>query len=172
MMRAPRKQVLVIGVGNTARGDDGLAPALLKRLRASVHAQDGWLNLVEDAQFNIEHALDMQLNDLTLFLDASVDAPAPFRFSEIIPSPQRRAVPMSHALEPLDVLHTFSTISRRPPPSCFLLALHGEHFELGIGLSQAAARHLEAASGFLEKLLDTPDAEAWRALVQGAPGGS
>mgnify|MGYP006274078221 CR=1 FL=1 len=162
-MRAPQTRVLVVGVGNAARGDDGLGPQLMQRLRGSAHGEHWWLTLIEDAQLQIEHALDLQISDLALFVDASADAPAPCTLREISAPAGHRIMPMSHALAPEDVLHTLVTIGRRAAPPSFLLAIRGERFELGQALSASAAAHLDAASRLVDELLRQPEAGAWRA---------
>ena len=163
-----RTRVLIIGVGNLARGDDGLAPRLLDSLREAGYGEHWWLTLMEDAQLQVEHALDLQLNDVALFVDASVDAPAPYSLREIHTPEGHRMVMMSHELAPQDVLHTLATIGRRAVPPSFLLAIRGEHFELGETLSTAAAEHLDAATHLLEQLLAEPAPEAWRRLAEPA----
>lgn len=163
-MNAPRR-VAVFAVGNTARGDDGLAPELAARLRTLDWDRHAWLQLIEDAQLQIEHALDLQRCELALFVDASSDAAAPFTLSEIGTAEHHRPAPMSHALEPRDVLHTLTTISRESAPPCFVLAIRGESFELGEALSQAARENLEAATQLVLSLLETPEIAAWRAQL-------
>lgn len=156
------KRVAVFAVGNTARGDDGLAPQLASRLRALDWDKREWLQLIEDAQLQIEHALDLQRSDLALFVDASSEASAPFTFSELGTPQHHRPAPMSHALEPRDVLHTLATISREPPPTCFVLAIGGESFGLGEELTPAAQENLEAATRLVLSLLENPEVAAWR----------
>ena len=74
------QRVVVFGIGNGARGDGGLGPALISHLQASPLGDNWWLTLIEDAQLQIEHAVDLQSNDLALFVDASETTAPPFRF--------------------------------------------------------------------------------------------
>jgi hydrogenase maturation protease len=160
------QRVTVFGVGNTARGDDGLGPLLLERLREAGWEGREWLRLIEDAQLQIEHALDLQRCDIALFVDASVDAPAPFSFEEIANPGGHRMATMSHALAPADVMHTLATIGRAAPPPAFVLGIRGEHFELGEGLSAAAVDGLAAATELVLELLQTPHLDGWRGKLR------
>jgi hydrogenase maturation protease len=161
-------RIVIFGVGNLARGDDGLAPRLLESLRATAAVDGSRLSLVEDAQLQIEHALDLRDADLALFMDASVAARAPFALTELTPGAAHASALFSHALAPADVLHTFAALGgERVLPACFQLAIRGEHFELGADLSAAGRAHLAAAEALCRELLATPDAEAWRRHLTG-----
>lgn len=162
-----RNRVLIVAVGNSLRRDDGLAPKLLEILRQIGLDDHWWLTMVEDAQLQIEHALDLQLSDIALFVNTSGETRSPYSLEEIETPEGHRMVTMSHDLDPQDVMHTLKTIGRRDVPPCFLLTLAGEQFGLGEGLSTTAAQNLEAAKALLEKLLEEPTAEAWRAGIEG-----
>ncbi len=161
-------RVVIIAVGNASRGDDGVGPEFLHRLREHPVAENWWLTLVEDTEFQIEHALDLQINDLVVFVDASETAVPPFVFREVKPPPGHRILPISQALRPEDVVHTLSTISRRKTlPTCFVLELPASRFELSNALSEQAAASVHEALSFAGELLDNPDADSWRSRVGG-----
>ena len=154
--------VVILAAGNPSRGDDALGPLLLAELAAL--APDG-VTLVEDFQFQIEHALDLVGADLALFIDADVSAPAPFRFERLQPTPH---VPHStHALHPDAVLAVYRQLQKTEPPPSFVLGIRGNAFELGTGLSATAQRHLAAAMDFVERLLDDTTLARWSGLVTG-----
>ncbi len=160
-------RVAVIAAGNASRGDDGVGPEFLQRLSERPVAENWWLTLVNDTQFQIEHALELQINDLVVFVDADQNAAPPFIFREVEPPREHRILPMSEALRPEDVLHTLSTISQRGVlPTCFVLQLPAFRFELSNALSEQAAAGVGDALVFLEELLDNPDAESWRSRVR------
>ena len=69
---------LVIGIGNPSRGDDALGPLLVERLQALNLAD---LELLTDFQLQVEYALDLQARREVVFVDASLDATAPFTFA-------------------------------------------------------------------------------------------
>lgn len=156
-------RVVVLACGNPSRGDDAIGPLLLQRL-------DDWLatsgrreafELIEDFQFQIEHALDLQDRDLALFIDASVEATAPYRFAELLPDPTPGHT--SHAISPAAVLAVFPQVAVGNPPVAFVLGVRGERFELGEGLGAEAAVNADAAFVLLQRLCERPDASLWRA---------
>lgn len=157
--------LLIVAIGNEARGDDALAPVLLRRLETWVYQlglQDK-IELLEDFQLQVEHAVDLLERDLVLFLDAGADTPSPYRISRISPCSSRAL--FSHALTPEDVLATYVQVYRQSPPPCFMLCIAGVEFELGTPLSSHAARNLEAAHRFAHELLQTPELAAWERLI-------
>jgi len=132
--------LLVFGWGNPSRGDDALGPLLVERIEAlglpGVECQT-------DFQLQVEHALDLQDRRRILFVDASLEAPAPFAASVI--EPARDASFTTHAMSPQAVMQVYEELHDEPPAPCTLLAIRGERFELGEPLSPPAAANLEAA---------------------------
>ena len=149
-------RLVVLGWGNESRGDDGLGPLLLRRF-----AEANWPDTVaiEDFQLQIEHALDLEGAECALFIDAGKGTPAPFTFCEI--APRAGDVHTTHALSPEAVLDVYARI-KGPPPPAFVICVRGESFELGEGLSSDGIARLEAAWGFLSRLMREPSLEAWR----------
>lgn len=155
-------RVVVLVCGNPSRGDDALGPTLARRVEAWAERHpERSLDVVEDFQFQIEHALDLQGRDLAIFIDATVDAPTPITFTRLVPA---ASVSLStHALSPAAVLQAFETIDGGAPPLAYTLAVRGARFELGEGLSPEATANLDAAWTLLERLLDHPSAHRWNA---------
>jgi hydrogenase maturation protease len=156
-------RLVVFGWGNDARGDDGLGPLLLDRVR---RAEWPDVTVIEDFQLQIEHALDLEGADAALFLDAGKNTPAPFGFAEI--GPRRGESHTTHALGPEAVLDVYARTLARPPPPSFALSMRGEKFELGEGLTAEAGGRLEAAWGFVEWLMGERSVEAWRRAARGS----
>ena len=78
-----------------------------------------------------------------LFVDASLDAPAPCSLVRI--EAARDASFTTHAMSPQAVLKVFADIDGGQPPPCWLLAIRGERYELGEPPSDAAQQSLRAA---------------------------
>jgi hydrogenase maturation protease len=154
-------RLVIFGWGNVSRGDDGIGPLLLSRIEQT--GLQGAL-LIEDYQLQLEHALDLEGGELALFLDAGKGTPAPFSFHEIFE--QKGMTHTSHALAPESVLAVFRQVTNKIPPPAFLLCVRGEDFELGAGLSTDGATRLEQASTFLQRLLESPSPDRWRALTE------
>ncbi|MBI5435601.1 MAG: hydrogenase maturation protease [Nitrosomonadales bacterium] len=162
-MAAP---VLIFAVGNESRGDDALAPLLLRRLDAWLQKEgrSADFELIEDFQLQVEHAMDMAGRRLVLFIDAGMDTPEPYAFYRALAGDT--STPYSHALAPEAVLAVYPQIYREAPPPAFILCIRGEQFELGSPLSPAAASRLDSAMNFMHKLLQGTEAAAWEMRVQ------
>jgi hydrogenase maturation protease len=131
---------LVLAVGNPSRGDDALGPSLVERLRAAGVEAAGEVELLIDFQLQVEHALDLQHRRAVLFVDAArPGASAGATLSEIYADAQ--VPPASHALRAQAVLHVAARLNGTAPPA-WQLAIEGQSFELGEGLSAAAQQHL------------------------------
>lgn len=130
---------LVLAVGNASRGDDALGPLAAERIEA---LRLPGVEVLVDFQLQVEHALDLLGRSRVLFIDAHAALDAPFALAPLVPQPDRAGA--SHALAPAAVLDVHRTLIGAPPPS-WLLAIRGQSFELGEGLSETAAVHLEQA---------------------------
>jgi hydrogenase maturation protease len=140
-----RAPVLVIGIGNPARGDDAIGPALAERLEAA--APDG-VEVLADYQLQVEHALDLRDRRVVVFADAAASGCEPFSLAPVAPAPE--ACYSTHAISPAALLFHFRALFDAPLKA-FLLAIRGYEFSLGAPLSAGAARNLAAA---LDHLLD------------------
>lgn len=136
--------LLVFGWGNISRGDDALGPLFVQRLAEQLDsAQCSRVELLEDYQLQVEHALDLVGRERVLFVDASVEAAAPFVAAPVMAAETAEAA--SHALSPPALLRVYRQLHGEAAPPCTLLAIRGERFGLGEPLSDAAAANLQAA---------------------------
>ncbi len=144
-------RILILGYGNPGRSDDGLGPLLAETVA-------GWgidgVDAAWDYQLNIEHAAELARTDLALFADAALEAPEPFGLTKLAPSNATHF--STHSMPPAAVLETCRTAWGRTPPS-FVMALRGESFEMGEGLSDKAASRLEQALLFLRGVIESDD---------------
>jgi hydrogenase maturation protease len=163
------KKVLVLAWGNPSRGDDAVGPRLAEALEAQAVRHPEWAGhaFVTDFQLQPEHALDLDGADLALFADASVAAPSPFAFGRVAPSRDRSFT--SHALSPQALLAVHAGLARGATPPAWLLAVHGEGFELGQPVSAAAQAGLARALALAARLLSNPDPAFWDAPTSGTP---
>ena len=159
-MAAP---LVIFCVGNPSRGDDALGPAICGELGKWPEIVRGEVELVEDFQLQIEHALDLVGRRLALFIDAGTGTPAPFDFRQI--SASTAVAHTSHALIPEAVLQVFQQTEGRAPPPAFVLCVRGEAFGFGAALSTAASAHAAAALAQLRRLLDRPTVAAWQVVA-------
>ena len=158
------KPVLIFGYGNLSRGDDALGPALLQYVRDNFDLEK--IELLDDFQLQVEHALDLCGRELILFVDAAVTYDGAFGFTELTPAKDSSYT--THAMSPAAVLSVYQDLNKHTPPPCFLLSIKGEKFELGEGLTVNARNNLEQACRFTRQLLSKPDLNAWRKLANDA----
>jgi hydrogenase maturation protease len=160
--------LVVIGIGNPSRGDDAIGPLLVERLMARLAREPrdvgANIELIEDFQLQVEHALDLVGRVLVLFIDAGIATAPPYRFTEIGAAPSS-ASHSTHALTPSQVLGCYRQVTGEAPPPAFALCVRGESFELGDDLSTAARRHCDAAFARLLALCRSPQLERWRELA-------
>lgn len=135
----------ILACGNPSRGDDALGPLLLARLDAWLAAEGlaAQFELIEDFQFQVEHALDLQGRRAALFIDAGERTPAAWSLQPLVADDTPGH--STHAISPAAVLAAYRRVLGEEPPSASVLCVRGEQFELGAGLSDAAQENLEAA---------------------------
>jgi hydrogenase maturation protease len=121
---------LVFATGNPSRGDDAVGPLLAERLMA---ADLPGVEVLVDFQLQVEHALDLQCRSRVIFVDACVDAEAPFVEREV--RADAGFAHTSHALAPAQVLETYRRVTGANPPPALLFGVRAHSFELGAGLS-------------------------------------
>jgi hydrogenase maturation protease len=132
---------LVFAIGNESRGDDALAPLLVRQLQTEAIAAQ--VELIEDFQLQVEHVVDLLGRKAVLFVDADMSCEAPFHFSEITAVQDNSYT--SHAMTPFALLHTYRQVYETDAPSSFLLRIRGYGFELGDSLSNEASANLARA---------------------------
>ncbi len=161
-MSAP---LVVFAVGNPSRGDDAIGPVICGRLAQWLENEGlaDQVDLIEDFQLNVEHAIDLQGRGLALFVDAGENTPAPFIFEPI--SPSTASGHTTHALPPQAVLQVYRQMEGREPPPAFVLCVRGDSFDLGDVLTPAAALRIDAALHLLHRLCRHPDRPSWLALA-------
>jgi hydrogenase maturation protease len=150
---------LIFAIGNESRGDDALAPLLLRDLEESADAA-GRVELIEDYQLQVENVTDLIGRSAVLFVDADMSCAEPFHFSEI--AAEKDSSYTSHAMTPFALLHTYRQVYGTDAPPAFLLRIRGYDFELGKPLSDKAAANLEAATERMRELCADGDLQRWR----------
>jgi hydrogenase maturation protease len=141
--KGPRR-VLVFGIGNPGRGDDGLGARAAEYFEAL-----GLPGVTCDAnyQLNVEDALTCFRHDVVVFVDAARGLRVPFTWTDVR---GEAAVPaMTHAVGPGAVLALCAALYGRKPEA-HLLAIRGHRWEIGEELSTRAEKNLCEAVRFLE----------------------
>lgn len=136
-----RDKVLIYGIGNVGRQDDGLGIRLIEKLEAS--GIDEYVTLEANYQLNIEDAWLLSRFDVVLFADASREASTvPCVVQAVEPGEQITFT--THAMSASSVLTLCEQLYGRKP-RVFMLALPGYEWDIAETLSEKAQRNLDTA---------------------------
>ena len=139
--------VLVIGVGNPGRGDDGLGPALIEALESD--AAPG-LTLEAAYQLSLEHAAAVSAHRSVLFVDAAADGDEPCLLRPLAAG--GGAGYSTHVMPPEAVLAVCELAFGRAPDA-WLLGVRGYDFEPGATLSEAGRANLARSLGVARQFI-------------------
>ena len=129
-----------MGYGNPARGDDGLAPAFIERLR---HLNLAGVETRVEYQLCVEYALELGNYERVVFVDASLETTPPFRHALLGPDAARHLD--THGLSPGALIFLAETLFGGVP-SASLLAISGYQFQPFVeSLCPAAEKNLSLA---------------------------
>lgn len=132
MTTTTNAQLLVIGYGNTLRGDDGVGP----RVAESVgNLRLPGVRTLICQQLSPEHAAPIAQADKVIFVDAAVDAPREVQFRELSPGDTSQL--MAHAADPRTMLALARDVFGRSPQAWWL-TIPAEKMEFGETLTPAA----------------------------------
>lgn len=146
---SPASRVLVIGYGNTLRGDDAVGPILAERLHGELRAEG--VLVLTCHQLTPELAAEVAACDRVVFLDASVEIPA----GEIQcrPLTSADAAPLIHSLGPEPLLALTRLVYGRQPQA-FLVSVGGLRFDFSDAvLSPPVAAAIEPALQQIRELI-------------------
>jgi hydrogenase maturation protease len=147
--RKKEHRILVFGVGNPGRRDDGLGAKFVSLLQKR---QIKDIDCDSNYQLQVEDALALLDYGAVIYVDASKKGKPPFAFKEIFPSFQ---IPFStHELSPQSVLGLCRELYNHRPRA-FLLAIRGHKWGIGEFLSAQAEANLTLALDFLWDHLKT-----------------
>lgn len=149
---SPPPRTLIIGYGNPGRQDDGLGPAFVSRL---IRQQDlpVWLTTASAYQLEVELAETLLSCDRVVFVDATLEAGAPFSFRRIQADASGEGFG-SHSLSPGALLALCAVIYGHQPEG-YVLAIQGIEFDLfEEQLSSDAQNNLKEASEFFLNWLE------------------
>jgi len=135
----PAADVLVIGYGNTLRGDDGVGPRVAEAVEA-LHLP-GVRTLVCQ-QLSPEHAAPIAQAQTVIFVDASVDAPREVQFRPLEPNDTTQL--LAHAADPRTMLALSRDVFGHVPKAWWL-TIPAIEMEFGEQLTPQAQRGLAEA---------------------------
>jgi hydrogenase maturation protease len=139
------REILLFGIGNSGRGDDGLGWSFVDRIRQET-----------DFAGQLEYRYQLQVEDAALVRDAErvifIDSykgelPGGFQWKQCEPSNDFQFT--THVLPPGGVLHFCQHLYGKKPRAD-LLMIQGTSWDLRVGISPEAERHLEYALRFFK----------------------
>jgi hydrogenase maturation protease len=140
----PAPEILVIGYGNTLRGDDAIGVYAARELEKLYHGEPQ-LRVISVQQLTPEMAEDIARIGFVLFLDASSsDAPGMIRCTPV--EPANAVGSLVHHLTP-DSLLAIAEKLYGQTPKAMCLTLAGWTFEVANGLSAGAQLRLTELIG-------------------------
>ena len=154
-----QKKILIFGIGNPGRGDDGLGPELVERLRrqnSQTHTELSNPNSVCDCEYefryqlNIEDSFTIKDHHLIVFADAAVTGDTAAELTEVFPSDAIAFT--THRMSPPSVLALCHELYGGAPKA-YVLSIRGYHWDLGAGLSPQAEENLNQALDLIRKFL-------------------
>ena len=159
-------KILIYGIGNPGRQDDGLGALLVEEIQraaipgASIPGTDHELSFDANYQLNIEDAEAISRHDIVVFADASLDAAedaaedgVAFRLYQIGPEPA--ASFSTHSVSPGGIVALCNELYDAHP-AAYMLAIRGHEWEVNAPLSARARTNLDKAVTFLIRALRPP----------------
>jgi hydrogenase maturation protease len=135
--------VLVVGIGNTDRGDDGVGPAVAQRLRGRVPPAVGVLECGGDALTLLD---DWEGFAAVILVDAvtPIDEPGRVHRIDLVknPLPFGFAPPSTHAFGLAEAVELARSLQRLPPRLVAYL-VEAEQFDTGAPLSPILTKVVE-----------------------------
>jgi hydrogenase maturation protease len=125
-------RTLIIGYGNTTRGDDGIGCVAAERLAKELREPDVRVLILQ--QMALELAAEFSQVDRVILIDAARASPAGRVCVERLSPAASKAEPFSHELSPASLLECTRALYGRYPET-WLVSVAGESFAFGDQLS-------------------------------------
>jgi hydrogenase maturation protease len=139
------KKTLVIGIGNTIRGDDGAGIRVAERIAAR-HTD---VDVLCVQQLSPEHADIIALYERLIVVDASVTADA-VRVTPLHAAVDER-LPRTHDVSPEGILALSSTLYAHTPSDALLVEIPAASCEFSEELSPSTAAFAATALGIISR---------------------
>ncbi|HTY87970.1 MAG TPA: hydrogenase maturation protease [Candidatus Acidoferrum sp.] len=146
VMSASAPQILVIGYGNTLRGDDGVGPRAAEAVAALALPS---VRTLVCAQLSPEHTEPIAQARTAIFVDAAVNIAGEVRLQKIEPADTSQL--MAHAADPRTMLALARDVFGHAPEA-WLLTIPVETLAFSETLSPVAQRGLDQAVQKIQKL--------------------
>lgn len=145
-MKESGNNILIIGIGNCGRTDDGLGWAFVDRIKESLPEH---MDYAYRYQLQIEDAELISHYRSVYFVDAHTQQwKAGFLIDRCYPKGGHGF--STHALEPATVVYLSEALYKTTPVS-YILGISGFRFDLKMGLTKKAEENLEQAVKFFDE---------------------
>ncbi len=145
-MKEYGNKILLVGIGNCGRADDGLGWAFVDSVKENL--PDNY-DYVYKYQLQVEDAELISHYTAVYFVDAHIKPMQDgFLFDRC--SPKENHSFSTHELEPETVLYISETLYNKLPKA-FVLGISGLNFDLKIGLTKEAKENLARAVNFFNE---------------------
>jgi hydrogenase maturation protease len=138
--------ILVIGYGNTLRGDDGVGPRVADGIDS---LRLPGVRTLTCQQLSPEYAEPISQADTVIFVDAAVDVPKQVQMRPLEPNESSQL--MAHAADPRTMLALARDVYGRAPKAWWL-TIPAVQMEFGESLSREAQHGLNDAVGRILQL--------------------
>jgi len=141
---------LVYGYGNPGRQDDGLGVELALRIENDEHLSK-YVDVDYNYQLNIEDALTISEYDLVIFADAALNIDKSYELNKI--QPAHTITFTTHELSAESILALCQDLYNKKP-ECYMLAIRGYEWEMGLPMTSRAKCNLDDAYTFLTEFIE------------------
>ncbi len=150
-----KPKILIYGYGNPGREDDGLGCACIDLLKEWLNSEDLQnVKLECDYQLNIEDALTIAENDITVFVDASIENIEDYCLTKVTAEGSKIEFSM-HAVSAAYILDLCNKLYDKNP-KVYLLHIKGYEWDFKEDLSEQATSNLQKAFTFLKERIIQP----------------
>ena len=144
------QSILVIGYGNSLRGDDGVGLAAAEQLRDTV--QSSLVRILTCQQLTPELASEMSKADRVIMIDAAKgETPGQINVSKI--EPDNGSATLTHELRPSTLLACSQELFGKLPAT-FIVSVTGYSFDFSDELSDTVTRVMPEVLARVHELID------------------
>jgi hydrogenase maturation protease len=148
------RSALVIGYGNSLRGDDGIGVAVAEQLSETL--QTDLVKVIACQQLTPELASQISSVDRVIMIDAAQgDTPGKISVNQI--EPDADSATFTHELQPSTLLACSQELYGKCPET-FLVSVTGYSFEFSDELSDTLTRVMPKVLARIRELIDRQDA--------------
>jgi hydrogenase maturation protease len=152
------KRVLIAGIGNIFRTDDGFGPAVVSRLRAVPELSREGVQVVDYGIRGMHLAYDLLHDwDALVLVDALPNAGTAGRLAVLRIGPEDVLGGVgvdAHAMDPATVLATLDALGGRLPESTVLVGCQAGDTGDGMGLTAPVQAAVDAAAATVRSIVD------------------